>query len=69
MANITLMVLAQITGSVNSKYFPNTQSDEYWTSSLSVASGDGVAWIVKFDMGYTTTGYGNFEKKFVRLVH
>ena len=51
---------------INSVYFPNTQSDWYWSSSP-FANYSSVAWLVNFDFGYSS----NLSKShnfFVRLV-
>jgi hypothetical protein len=55
---------------INSTYFPNTQSSKYWSSYAELNSG---AWNVNFYNGYSgyndNKGYGYFEYRyFVRLV-
>jgi hypothetical protein len=49
---------------INTVYFPNTQSDTYWSSSVIE---DDIVWFVYFDHGYSDYD-GKYFKIFVRLV-
>ena len=52
--------------SIDSNYFPNTQSAWYWSSSPVASFSDG-AWVVYFDYGYDYWDYKDFDY-YVRLV-
>jgi hypothetical protein len=56
----------RITPSIDSNYFPNTQSRRYWSSSPD-ADWRGYAWYVYFDNGYGSNYYRS-TSSFVRLV-
>jgi len=62
----SIIDLSKVNPSINTNYFPNTQSDYYW-SSTAYEDGAGNAWIVPFYDGYVDYGYmGN--SYFVRCV-
>ena len=52
---------------INATYFPNTQSDAFWSSTTYVI-GDGC--VANFDTGkYHSCSYGEHNYTYVRLVH
>ena len=51
---------------INATLFPNTPSNEFWSSSP-VADDTGYAWVVSFDGGYDSNGNKSYAN-YVRLV-
>jgi hypothetical protein len=52
---------------INTTYFPNTQSNWFWSSSSYASSSDS-AWSVGFDIGGSGYGYKDYSGDYVRLV-
>ncbi len=52
--------------SINTIYFPNTYSNDFWSNSP-VAIGSDYTWIVNFNYGYYN-GNGRYDSQYVRLV-
>ena len=52
---------------IDTKYFPNTQSSRYWSASPD-ADGSSYAWVVGFSNGYDGDGSRDYSRGYVRLV-
>ena len=62
----SLVNYGKFSPSIDTNYFPNTQSSWYWSSSPVAYNGDG-AWLVYLDSGYGSYAFKDLAL-FVRLV-